>query len=385
MNSKNIKVVDEHNFDRSANILFSFELEGSGYVSYSIERDTENVNIFLSKVLRNLDGTFNMLDIDDSMEKAKLNDIVKTIITKSVENQEDKFAGDSLTLVDGKVVKFIPVNFNKEQRINVTKTYITTVKKEVIRVVEKYYDIQFSVEQPKEIEDIFPSVTPVVEPVKEVVPVEVTPVVEPQPVVVETPVVATPTVEVPKVEPILPVQNIEPQILPSEVPVMEPVKEVAPVEVTPVVETPVVPTVLEPITEAMPESVVVEQPAVVSPTPMPVVEESQPLVFNASKETNLNAALGEVANTATIPVENIEPVREFGVDAPIQQPVVNEQPVVQNDTTTDAATSGTVSGNVTKKAGFANSKFFMVVAIAFFLASCVFLGYEVFNYFQLTK
>ena len=40
---------------------------------------------------------------------------------------------------------------------------------------------------------------------------------------------------------------------------------------------------------------------------------------------------------------------------------------------------------VTNKAGFANSKFFMVVAVAFFLASCIFLGYEVFSYFQLTK
>ena len=37
------------------------------------------------------------------------------------------------------------------------------------------------------------------------------------------------------------------------------------------------------------------------------------------------------------------------------------------------------------KSGFANNKFFMVIAIMFFVASCVFLGYEVFNYFQVTK
>ena len=41
--------------------------------------------------------------------------------------------------------------------------------------------------------------------------------------------------------------------------------------------------------------------------------------------------------------------------------------------------------STTNKAGFASGKFFMVVAIAFFVASCVFLGYEVFHYFQLTK
>ena len=129
------------------------------------------------------------------------------------------------------------------------------------------------------------------------------------------------------------------------------------------VETPVVPTP------------VVSEPIV---NTTPVTE--QPLVFNAAKETNLNAALGEVANTASIPVENIEPVRDFGVETPVHpvpQPVV-EQPVAP---VVDNAASGTSN----KKAGFANSKFFMVVAIAFFLASCIFLGFEVYNYFQITK
>lgn len=99
----------------------------------------------------------------------------------------------------------------------------------------------------------------------------------------------------------------------------------------------------------------------------------------------MNAALGEVANSNTIPVENIQPIREFGVDEPINnQPLVTPilQPEVAPIVQPEISSQPKV---LTKKSGFANNKFFMLIAIAFFLASCVFLGYEVFNYFQLTK
>ena len=366
MNSKNIKVVDEHNIDRNANVLFAFELDGTGYVSYAIDRDAENGNIFLSKVIRNLDGTFSLLDIDDSNEKVKLTEAVKTIITTSVESQDDKLIGDVLTLSDGKVVKFIAVSFNKEQRINVQKTYITTVKKEVIKVVEKYYDISFVVSQPTPVESIFPTVpteTPFVNDVFPEVPVQTVPE---QPVVVEPITVPTPE---PVVEPVVVSTPIVENVQPPVQEVVQPVVEPAPAVVPPVVPS-------QPVVE----------PVLVAPVPEPatVLEPvNTPLVFNAVQETNLNAALGEVANSATIPVENIEPVREFGVDAPVQQPVI--PPIVNPSTPPVLDNAQAVAPEVAKKAGFANSKFFMVVAIAFFLASCVFLGYEVFNYFQLTK
>jgi hypothetical protein len=170
----------------------------------------------------------------------------------------------------------------------------------------------------------------------------------------------------------------EPVVL--ETPVAEPI----PAVVTPApVTEPVVASVIEP-TPVVPAPAVVEPAPVVVPevvaTPAPV--ENQPLVFNATSETNLNAALGEVASSATIPVENIEPVREFGVDAPVTEPVV-QQPVVASVPETPVTAEG--QPIATGKAGFANSKFFMVVAVAFFLASCIFLGYEVYNYFQLVK
>lgn len=410
MKNRNVKVIDEHNIDRNANIMFALDLDGSEYVVYWIERDEDSNNVFVSKVLKNLDNTYNMLNIDDADKKKEVADMVKVLITNAVSDQNDKMVGLTTTLSNGKVAKFIDVTFNKEQSINVAKTYITTVKKEVTKVAENYYDVV--VEETK-VADVLPAVTPVIEPVTEIFPET------PAPLTVETPVVP------PVVEPVvLETPVVTPEILPTPAPVendtfvefgTEPVATPAPavVEPTPVVETPVVPAVTEPVLLETP--VVEPTPAVVTPAPVtepvvapvveptpvapaPVVEpapvvvpevvatpapvENQPLVFNATNETNLNAALGEVASSATIPVENIEPVREFGVDAPVTESVV-QQPAVAPVPETPITGEG--QPIATGKAGFANSKFFMVVAVAFFLASCIFLGYEVYNYFQLVK
>ena len=55
MKNRNVKVVDEHNIDRNANVIFALELDGSEYVVYWIERDEENSNIFVSKVIKNIE------------------------------------------------------------------------------------------------------------------------------------------------------------------------------------------------------------------------------------------------------------------------------------------------------------------------------------------
>lgn len=381
MNNKIVKTVDEHNIDRDANVMFAFDLDGSEYVAYRISRDEGQDNLFVSKVLKNLDGTFNMIDVDDSTEKSKLNSIVMSLVESSVKSSADKLPSDTLSLSDGNLIKFISVIFNKEQKIKVRKTYVTTVKKEVSRVAEKYYDIVVVKEEPKVVEDIFPTVTPVVDAVVSESVIEPAPVV--QPVVVESPVLTVPVVETPKVEqqvttPVSPVVEVVTPIV-SEQPVIPVVEPATVLQPSVSVSAPV-----SEVTVSVPNTTVVQPtPTVVIPEPVPTVlpSEPQPLVFDASKEINLNAALGEVASAETIPVENIAPVREFGVDTPTQT-TVNPQPavapVVQPETVV-------VPKKLTKKAGFANSKFFMLVAIAFFLASCIFLGYEVFNYFQITK
>ena len=405
MESKNIKIVDEHGIDRVANVVCSIDVDGSDYVIYWIERDNDNDNLFVSKLIKNNDGTSNMINIEDTMEKGNLNEIVKELITHSINDDNDVLNSISVVLKNGKTIKVASVLFNKEQNINVQKTYITTVKKSVTKVSETYYHVQPILDAPvvemPEIDATLPpavSENPVVEPIvsstPEVpeqvnVPVEAIPEVPVTPLpVVDTPTVEMPSVqETPVVEP-TPVPTIpevtiplEPEVQPEPI-VETPVQNVdariniigassAPVDSMP----PVTPDVVDkqPVINEPPVMSIPEQPVMATPEPNPASlnTTSNELFFDGSKETNLTDVFGgNTSAQSNLNVNTVEPIREFGQDEPVA-PVVNDvQPVDP-----DVKTSGS--------AGFANNKFFMVIAIAFFIAACVFLGYEVFKYFQI--
>ncbi len=378
---KTIEIIDEHGINRKANIMCGIDVAGTDYVVYSIERDSDNDNLFVSKLIKNNDGTHNMINIEDNTEKTKLTDVVKEMITSSVNNENDKVDGD-INLANGEKVNIISVLINKAQNINVSKTYITTVKKAVTKVGNDYYqikDVKPVVESAldgtapatpaTEATVAAPEPTPVVEPVAPVLPeAPVTPgnapVVEPvAPILSEAPAVA-PEPAIPEPTPV--VEQVAP-ILP-EAPVVTPDVSIPEPAVVP--ETPsVAPEAVAPI---LPEAPSVEPVAPIFET-APVTSEPAPavsndVVFDASHESNLNAALNEASDSAAIPVQNVEPIREFGVDTP---------------STTIPETPQDTGDNPPQSSGFANNKFFMVIAIAFFLASCVFLGYEVFRYFKI--
>ena len=175
----------------------------------------------------------------------------------------------------------------------------------------------------------------------------------------------------------MPEQSVEStvtELAPSVVPEAPVNTAAATIVVPPKAEEPVVPPVS--VVEPVPTPVDIVPP--VSATAL----EEKPMVFDASSETNLNAALGEVSKDNILPVSDsgLTSIKEFGQDEPVTvAPVVTPpadvvQPVMEQQPT------GPV---LTRKAGFANNKFFMVVAITFFLAACVFLGYEVFRYFKI--
>ena len=411
---KTVEIVDEHGINRKATIMCGIDVDGTDYAVYSIGRDTDNDNLFVSKLIKDNDGTHKMVNIEDNLEKTKLTDIVKEMITASVNNENERVTGD-ITLSNGGKVQIISVLINKEQSINVTKTYITTVKKAVTKVGNDYYKVG---DAKPEIESVLDGGVAVSE----------TPAEPVAPILPEAPVSEAPAPELPVPEPLPeipaePVAPILPEAPTSEapapgMPVPEPISAVplpevpvkpvapilpeAPVSEAPAPEMPVPePIPAEPLPEApaepvapiLPEAPVSEAPAPEMPVPEPIPAEPLPEapaepvapilpeapaseapapgmpVFDASGEGNLNAALNEAGGSA-IPVPNLEPVAEFGVDTPAQVP---QQPSVQAD-------AGPV---LTKKAGFANNKFFMVIAVAFFLAACVFLGYEVFRYFSI--
>lgn len=442
MESKNIKVIDEHGIDREANIICKFSIDNSDYVLYSISRDEENDNLFASKLLNNNDGTANMVNIEDNFERSKINEIVKDLVTYSLRNKNDNVSS-KISLPGGNEVIISDVLFNKEQNINVSKTYITTVKKEVIKVSEDFYKnnkkLEDLVEEQKietvpvmpEVESVRVDAEPAVdasvvdeptneeimnsfveEPKEETVveapvePVSEEPIstsedtkVETQPVVLENEtVVSEVKAEAPiethtsTVEPVLPV--VEP--LQTETPVVSeapkvddivlPVTNVAPssdkAEETKTEPAPIIPTVSaipvmpvqEPVKAVEPVSPVNDSNNI-EPAVTEVNKPDTELIFDASKETNLNFALGEVSSDTSVKVDDASSFREFGQDEPVVNttenvPVMTEAPKVKT---------------LTRSKGFANSKFVTVIAILFFIAACVFLGYEVFHYFQLTK
>ena len=378
-----------------------------------------------------------MVNIDDNMERTKVNEVARDLVTYSLRDEADK-SKEEIELPGGNKVKIVDVSFNKEQNIDVTKTYIATVKKSVSKVSEDFYKIT-PVAAPAVAQSVVPSDTPVtetstnqeniedalkmsmpeldlnqplvVEPepekVEEVAPVEtvptepvVSPLSAPEPVVeaepqVELPkeesVVEIPTAPIPEtdkeaevvaapVSPIVVPPIVEPEVV---APIAEPVVEVEPqvelpkeepVAVIPAVpipepekvteETQISPEVTEPVASPLPSV----EPTI--PTPVVSASEAPKLFFDGSTESNLNKALGEesIDKVVAAPQEGVESLREFGVDTPS---IVPEQ--TENVKT------------LTRSRGFANNKFFMVIAIVLFIIACVFLGYEAFHYFQLVK
>ena len=429
-NRKNIKVIDEHGFERSANIVCGIDVDGTDYVLYSIKRDDENDNLFISKLIKNTDGTSNMINIDDTMEKSMLSDIVKELVTYAINSDSDRTTG-TVTLSNGRGVLVSGVLFNREQSINVGKTYVTTVKRTVTKVSENFYYVEFAKPEPVvesvfdssiSADSVFPESTDsnfsvlATEP-RSVDSSFVQPVVSEN--VVGTPEVssnldmttilpdANTTPSVPfdnvvttPVTPVMPsvdtVSVYKPSVQPSVV--SEPVSMPEPVVAQPVIEPilPEVPTVSDSVASVIPEvnnvqssvqpltpkteeffihsASVPEQSSVVSDVQTPAVSSNTELVFDGSRETNLNDVLGEVSKDNVLPVQDVAPIMEFGHDE-VSTSMVNN---LDNTVVPDSSDSSS-----TAKSGFASNKFFMVVAVAFFLAACVFLGYEVFRYFKM--
>ena len=460
MESKNVKIIDEHGIDRDANIICKFIVDNIDYVLYSIERDNENDNLFVSKLAKNNDGTSNMVNIEDNFEKSKINDIVKQLITYAI-NSEASVVNGSVTLSDGKRIDISNVIFNKEQKINVPKTYVTTVKKSVTRVSEKFYKVENKPVTDLEKTVVFETLpeteinnnqTTNVESALEMAMPELNldQVVETKPEeAIENNLQSSENIPS-DLGITLDVQEKEPEIVSSPVPQVEEVKEqINPSEVSTtqqfeseikqVEPEVVIPKIITPVTnetknpEAAPLEevkplVVEDAPAQVKETevqtneeikseelkdamniaatqqvqevrnaaplfenqvlpaqvkseiPVPSVDTATPsispepkLFFDGTNESNLNKALDEVSEQKVVsaPQDGVQSLREFGTDE--SQLVSNNEIHVEQNVKT-----------LTRSKGFANNKFFMIIAIVFFLAACVFLGYEAFQYFQLT-
>ena len=77
---KKFKITDEQNIEREANLITIFENEGKEYAVYSIDRDVETVDIFVSRIEKDTNGVDTLKDITDPAEKLKIDNIVKEMI-----------------------------------------------------------------------------------------------------------------------------------------------------------------------------------------------------------------------------------------------------------------------------------------------------------------
>lgn len=282
-----------------------------------------------------------------------------------------------------------------EQKINVKNTYVATVKKDVANSALSFYSNEKK-------EDVFSGMAAFPDTVNNASEVVVTENVAVPETVVPNKVEETITIpqelnvdtsvkiEVPTSveETTEPVKTDELSGIPN-LTVLNPIPE-TPVNVTPESNGPSVEPMANPI--PMPSVPPVDTPAPIpNPVPQPttptpidtfssidnmVNQVSQnageaPIRFDASQETNLLGALSDNSGQAgmgNIPVtpDNLNVVREFGVDEPV---------VTDNN--------GAPVGN--SATGFVNSKILLILVIVFFLASCVFLGYEIYKYVTLPK
>ena len=74
------KVRDENGIEREATIITKIEENQVNYLVYTIDRDAQTSNIFVSKLVNG-----NLEDIQNPEEKQKVNELVKYIIKLGAE------------------------------------------------------------------------------------------------------------------------------------------------------------------------------------------------------------------------------------------------------------------------------------------------------------
>lgn len=81
MNGNIVKILDENGIEREAKVITTIKDNGIDYVIYVINRDGDNSNIFVSRLVSGVD----FVDIVDEEEKKRLDTIVKDMIKKAME------------------------------------------------------------------------------------------------------------------------------------------------------------------------------------------------------------------------------------------------------------------------------------------------------------
>ena len=73
-------IIDEFDQEREANLITVLEVDGREYAVYSLDVDSENCDVLVSRIVKHEDGTESLEDITDEAERTKLHDMVNEIM-----------------------------------------------------------------------------------------------------------------------------------------------------------------------------------------------------------------------------------------------------------------------------------------------------------------
>lgn len=126
-----IELIDKgSNKKLMALVMCGIKYRELSYLVYSIRREEEDANIFVSRLVSNSEG-YTIISNFDNGEKEILEGVVKKIINKtSVEELES----DGFSIISD--VSLIGVNY-----FDVKKSYVSTIPRILVKSVMEYYDL----------------------------------------------------------------------------------------------------------------------------------------------------------------------------------------------------------------------------------------------------
>lgn len=75
------KVLDENNIEHTAEVITAFSYKEKEYLVYSVDKDEENSNIFVSRLVKDSEGYDIIEDIEDDTERTEVQNKVKDILS----------------------------------------------------------------------------------------------------------------------------------------------------------------------------------------------------------------------------------------------------------------------------------------------------------------
>lgn len=72
MNTDSFKIINENDEENIAKIITAFTYKDKEYIIYSIDTDTDNSNIYVSKLIKDNDGNDTICDIENEQEREEV-------------------------------------------------------------------------------------------------------------------------------------------------------------------------------------------------------------------------------------------------------------------------------------------------------------------------